>query len=63
MIKFELYFQKSLSWLFFVKLIFFLFKMYVKEFSRWVAFPIITNLPPPYIYAFTYLKNVFKVKC
>jgi len=38
MTKFGPYFSKSLSWSFFIGLIFFPTNMYVKELSRWVAF-------------------------
>ncbi len=37
--KFEPYFQKSLSWSFFIKLIIFPLNMYVKELFRWASFP------------------------
>jgi hypothetical protein len=35
---FEPYFQKSQSWSFFVRLIFFPPNMYVKKFSKWATF-------------------------
>jgi len=38
MTKCEPYFSKSLSWSFFIGLIFFPLKMYVKELSRWATF-------------------------